>query len=81
MIVRALSDNRNRTAPNMRHIFSAFGGNMGETGSVSGFAFEYAGIIHIKKPENMDALEEVILSTNAQDYSIDHDMVVIKTLK
>ncbi len=31
IIVRTLTDNRNRTAPSMRHIFSAFGGNLGET--------------------------------------------------
>lgn len=41
IIVRTLTDNRNRTAPNIRHIFSAFGGNLGETGSVSSFLFDY----------------------------------------
>jgi transcriptional/translational regulatory protein YebC/TACO1 len=41
LIVRSLTDNRNRTAPNMRHIFSAFGGNLGETGTVSNFAFDF----------------------------------------
>ncbi len=40
-----LTDNRNRTAPNMRHIFSRSGGNLGETGSISGFAFDFVGVL------------------------------------
>ncbi len=68
VIVRALTDNRNRTAPSMRHIFSAFGGSLGATGSVSNFAFDYGGEILIEKPEDMDAFEIKILETNAEDY-------------
>lgn len=44
IIVQTLTDNRNRTAPEMRSIFSKYGGAMGETGSVS-FMFDYVGII------------------------------------
>ncbi|MDX1975399.1 MAG: YebC/PmpR family DNA-binding transcriptional regulator [Rickettsiales bacterium] len=44
VIVQALTDNRNRTAADIRAAFNKFGGNMGETGSVS-FMFDYAGII------------------------------------
>ncbi len=66
--MKALTDNRNRTAPSMRHIFSAFGGSLGETGSVSNFAFDYEGETHIAKPDDMDAFEMMILDTNAKDY-------------
>jgi transcriptional/translational regulatory protein YebC/TACO1 len=38
-MVTTLTDNKNRTASNIRHIFSKYGGNMGESGSV-GFIFE-----------------------------------------
>lgn len=79
IIVRALTDNRNRTAPSMRHIFSAFGGNLGETGSVSNFAFEYRGEIHIQKPDNMDDFEMTILDTNAIDYFEENNEVIIIT--
>lgn len=45
VVVMVLTDNRNRTAPNMRHIFSRSGGNLGETGSISGFAFDFVGVL------------------------------------
>lgn len=79
IIVKALTDNRNRTAPSMRHIFSAFGGSLGETGSVSNFAFDFGGEIHIQKPDNMEALETTILETNAQDYSEENNEIIIIT--
>ena len=44
VIVQALTDNRNRTAPDIRAAFTKFGGNLGETGSVS-FMFDYVGLI------------------------------------
>lgn len=79
VIVRALTDNRNRTAPNIRHIFSAFGGNMGETGSVSNFLFDYKGQITITKPADIDAFELAILDTEAEDYVIAENMIEIIT--
>lgn len=81
IIVRALTDNRNRTAPSMRHIFSAFGGSLGESGSVSNFAFEYRGEIRIQKPSDMDAFEMTILETNATDYSEESDEIIIVTTR
>ena len=79
VIVRALSDNRNRTAPNIRHIFSAFGGNLGETGSVSNFMFDYVGKIVISRPENIDDFEEKIFETPAEDYEIENENITIWT--
>lgn len=79
VIVRALTDNRNRTAPSIRHIFSAFGGNMGETGSVSNFLFDYKGQITIAKPADIDAFELAILDTEAEDYSIGESDISIVT--
>lgn len=79
VIVRALSDNRNRTAPNIRHIFSAFGGNLGETGSVSNFMFDYVGKIIISRPENIDDFEEKIFETPAEDYEIENENITIWT--
>ncbi len=56
LIVEALTDNRNRTASDVRSAFTKFGGNLGETGSVN-FMFEHLGIIlyHLsgKDPEEM----------------------------
>lgn len=56
----------------MRHIFSKHGGALGETGSVSNFAFAEKGVIVL--PENIvldDALEELLLNSGAEDYSMD----------
>lgn len=44
IIVQALTDNRNRTAPDLRSAFTKFGGALGETGSVS-FMFDFSGLI------------------------------------
>ncbi len=77
--MRTLTDNRNRTAPNIRHIFSAFGGNMGETGSVSNFMFEYKGQISLRKPDDIDAFELAILETSAEDYHMEDETIEITT--
>ncbi len=79
VIVRALTDNRNRTAPNIRHIFSASGGNMADAGSVSKFMFDFGGKITIEKPNDIDSFEMNILETNAQDYKIEGDEISILT--
>lgn len=74
VVVRALTDNRNRTAPSMRHIFSKYGGNLGETGSVSGFAFRHHGTVYLPKTSNSnEALEEMILESGASDYAFQED--------
>ena len=62
VIVNALTDNRNRTAADVRHAFDKNGGNMGQTGCVS-FMFDQKGIIIIENEDmdedeiTMDALE------------------------
>lgn len=47
VIIEALTDNKNRTAGNVRSIFTKAGGNLGETGSVN-FMFDYVGMIEYK---------------------------------
>lgn len=69
VVVKALTDNRNRTAKNMRHTFSKYGGNLGETGSVSSFAFRYQG--YIETPvgnHSVEEWEEWIIESGASDY-------------
>lgn len=79
VIVEALSDNRNRTAADVRHSFDKFGGNMGQTGCVS-FMFDRKGIIII---ENDDIDEDTItmdaLEAGAEDIQIDEDCIEITT--
>ncbi len=53
IIVKALTDNRNRTAGEVRHIFDKYGGNLGKDGSVS-FLFENKGVLIIDKEKYAD---------------------------
>jgi len=46
VLVLVLTDNRNRTGPELRHVFEKFGGNMGSSGAVA-WMFERQGIIHV----------------------------------
>ena len=81
IIVETLTDNRNRTAGNIRHYFSKYGGNLGSTGCVS-FMFKEKGIIVIDA-EDVDEskIEEDAIEAGAGDFIVDDDCYVIYTDK
>lgn len=68
LLVETMTDNRNRTAAEMRHIFSKHGGNMGESGCVS-WMFHKKGLILIgKTPElHEEDLLAIVLDAGAED--------------
>ncbi len=69
IMVEALTDNRNRTAADIRAAFSKHGGNLGETGSV-GFVFERVGqIVFTPGVGSADAVFEAALDAGADDVS------------
>jgi YebC/PmpR family DNA-binding regulatory protein len=71
VIVEALTDNRNRTASNVRALFTKFGGNMGESGSVA-FMFNRVGeIIYPKAKASADAMLEAAVEAGADDAALD----------
>ncbi|MDO4731666.1 MAG: YebC/PmpR family DNA-binding transcriptional regulator [Clostridia bacterium] len=77
LIVETLSDNRNRTAGDLRHYFDKFGGNMGTPGCVS-FMFEKKGVISIEAEDiDEDELMETALDLGASDFVNDTDVYVI----
>lgn len=80
VIVETLTDNRNRTAAEMRHYFDKYGGNMGATGCVS-WSFFKKGIIVIEKASNMDDDEMTMeaLELGAEDFEILDDCFEITT--
>ncbi|GIM45202.1 putative transcriptional regulatory protein [Collibacillus ludicampi] len=81
VMVEALTDNRNRTAAEIRHIFSKRGGNLGETGCVS-WMFERKGILTVNKeqsPVSEDELMLMALEAGASDFSADDDEYEITT--
>ena len=63
IIIEALTDNKNRTASNIRTIFQKFGGNLGETG-VASHQFKQLGVIRIEK-KKISENEILELATNA----------------
>ncbi|MEK9754849.1 MAG: YebC/PmpR family DNA-binding transcriptional regulator [Rhodospirillaceae bacterium] len=73
IIVESLTDNRNRTASEVRAAFSKNGGNLGETGSVS-FMFDRVGIIdYTAAAASAEAMFEAALEAGAKDVSSDDD--------
>lgn len=53
VIVESMTDNKNRTAADVRHIFDKFGGNLGTSGCVS-YMFDRKGVIIIEKKDSVD---------------------------
>ena len=79
VVVETLTDNRNRTAGNVRHYFDKNGGNLGQNGSVM-FMFERKGVI-IMNAEDLD--EDTVmmdaLDSGADDFNADGDIFEITT--
>ena len=77
IIVEALTNNKNRTAAEIRSTFSKYGGNLGETGSVS-FGFERLGNISLNKSiVNEENLLEFLIENETEDYEISEDQYLI----
>ncbi len=68
VMLECLTDNRNRTTPEVRHLFSKHGGNLGENGSVS-WVFSRKGLILVSRADEMDedVLLESALDAGAED--------------
>ena len=84
VIVEALTDNRNRTAGEVRHYFDKFGGNMGTQGCVS-FMFSQKGVLVIEREEReeLEKDEDTVMSDalecGASDFEADEDVFTIYT--
>ena len=79
VVVETLSDNRNRTAGEMRHYFDKCGGNLGQSGSVM-FMFDRNGIITIEAEGlDEDTVMEAALEAGAEDFNFDGDVFEITT--
>lgn len=81
VIVETLTDNRNRTAGDVRHYFDKFGGNMGTPGCVA-FMFSQKGVLVIDREEydlDEDKVMEDALEAGASDFQADKDVFEIYT--
>ena len=77
IIIEALTDNKNRTAAEIRAAFSKFGGNLGETGSVS-YMFDHLGVVQY--PANLATAEAMFASSleaGAKDMISEEDTYLI----
>lgn len=80
VIVKALTDNVNRTVGEVRHIFDKFGGNMGTSGSVS-YMFENKGVLIIERTVELDedSIMEMVLESGAEDVVVEEDVYEVRT--
>ncbi len=79
IIVNASTDNKNRTAADVRHVFDKFGGNLGTSGCVS-YMFEKKGVIIIEKAEcklNEDDLMMIALENGAENMESEDEIYAI----
>lgn len=79
-MVQCLTDNKNRTAADVRHYFSKNNGNLGTTGCV-GYLFSRKGIIEIELSDSIDeeALMMQALEAGAEDFETEDDSYEITT--
>ena len=82
VVVQCLTDNRNRTAGDLRHYFDKCGGSLGQTGSVM-FMFDKKGVIDIEISEDgtpgEDEVMECALDAGALDFSVENEAYEILT--
>jgi YebC/PmpR family DNA-binding regulatory protein len=78
VMVETLTDNRNRTVSELRHMFSKMGGNLGEAGCVS-WMFAKQGVLTFEKEVGEEKLMEVALEAGAEDIKDDEDMFTVTT--
>ncbi len=79
VMVHTLTDNRNRTAGDLRHYFDKYGGNLGQTGCVS-FLFTQKGVIVIDMEElDEDTVMEDCMEAGAIDISFEDDAAEVFT--
>jgi YebC/PmpR family DNA-binding regulatory protein len=78
VIVKCLTDNRNRTAGDVRHAFDKHGGSLGTPGSVM-FMFDKKGVILVDKNADFDALFELVLENDGDNLEQEDEGFVITT--
>src|SRR5215207_6798058 len=80
LLIQSMTDNRNRTVAEIRHIFSKNGGNLGESGSV-GWMFDKKGYIVVdKSAKSEDELFEIAIEAGAEDVQEEGDVFEIFTV-
>lgn len=77
-LVETITDNKNRTVAEIRHVFSKHNGNLAENGSVS-WKFDRKGVISIPKKYDEEELMLIAIEAGAEDMSVEDEHFVIVT--
>lgn len=80
VLIEVLTDNRNRTAPELRKIFSKNGGNLGESGCVAWMFDKRGYFIFEKEKINEDTIVDLALEAEAEDVKSDNENIEVFTL-
>jgi YebC/PmpR family DNA-binding regulatory protein len=78
VMVETLTDNRNRTVSELRHLFSKLGGNLGEAGCVA-WIFSKHGVLTFDKDVGEETLMDTVLEAGAEDIKDEEDMFTVVT--
>jgi YebC/PmpR family DNA-binding regulatory protein len=78
VIVETLTDNRNRTSAEIKHLFTRFGGSIAEPGSVA-WQFDRKGVIELKGPLDEDQLLERVLDSGAENFAENGENYLVTT--
>ena len=79
VMVESVTDNKNRTVAEVRHLFNKYGGSMAESGAVS-YGFDRKGIITLPKQDKTeDDIMEIILDAGADDIATEDDFFEVTT--
>jgi YebC/PmpR family DNA-binding regulatory protein len=78
IIIETLTDNRNRTSAEIKHLLSKNGGNIAEPGAVS-WQFDRKGVVEVKGPLDEDHLLEWVLEAGGENFSAQGDNFVVTT--
>ena len=72
VLVQCMTDNRNRTVAEVRHVFSKFGGNLGADGSVA-YMFNHVGLLSLASGADEEQAMEVAIDAGAEDVIVNDD--------
>jgi YebC/PmpR family DNA-binding regulatory protein len=76
LLVQVLTDNRNRAASDVRHLFTRGGGNLAAANAVA-WMFEKKGVITIENAKNVDDLELELIDAGAEDFKLDGNVLEV----
>jgi YebC/PmpR family DNA-binding regulatory protein len=79
IMMEVLTDNKNRTVAELRHLITKYGGNLGENGSVAWMFDKKGQIVMEKNDYDEDSMFEIVIDCGAEDFKAEEDEFIIET--